>query len=92
MDFSNSCIETSTFATYPTKTAETAFDDLKQGKGVVVVEPDKPKVSITSVYLGYYLAENYNPYLQPIFVFEGPNFVAYADAINEQFKAGATQN
>lgn len=92
LNFTYYPIETSTFATYPTKTAETAFDDLKQGKGVVVVEPDKPKVSITSVYLGYYLAENYSPYLQPIFVFEGPNFVAYVDAISEQFKAGAIQN
>ncbi|MBI2085729.1 hypothetical protein HYT74_00140 [Candidatus Daviesbacteria bacterium] len=92
LNFTYYPIETSTFATYPTKTAETAFDDLKQGKGVVVVEPDKPKVSITSVYLGYYLAENYNPYLQPIFVFEGPNFVAYVDAISDQFKSGATQN
>lgn len=92
LNFTYYPIESSTFATYPTKTAETAFDDLKQGKGVVVVEPDKPKVSITSVYLGYYLAENYNPYLQPIFVFEGPNFVAFVDAISEQFKAGATQN
>lgn len=92
LNFTYYPIESSTFATYPTKTAETAFDDLKQGKGVVLVEPDKPKVSITSVYLGYYLAENYSPYLQPIFVFEGPNFVAYVDAISEQFKAGATQN
>lgn len=92
LNFTYYPIDLSTFATYPTKTATAAFDDLKQGKGVVVVEPDKPQVSITSVYLGYYLPKNYNPYLQPIFVFEGSNFVAYVDAINGQFKTGATQN
>ena len=64
-------IDTSTFATYQIKTTEEAFDDLKSGKGVVIVEPDKAQVSITSVSLGYYLSENYSPYLQPIFVFEG---------------------
>ncbi|MBI2337927.1 hypothetical protein HYU95_01975 [Candidatus Daviesbacteria bacterium] len=87
LNFTYYPIETSTFATYPTKTAEVAFDDLKSGKGVIILEPDKPQVSITSVYLGYYLAENYNPYLQPVFVFEGPNFVAYVSAITEQFQS-----
>lgn len=74
-------IDTTTFGTYPTKGAEEAFDDLKNGSGVVVVEPLKPQVSISSVYLGYFLPEIYSPYLQPIFVFEGPNFVAYVSAI-----------
>lgn len=82
-------IELSTFATYPIKTAEAAFDDLKKGKGVVIVEPPKPQVSVTSVSLGYYLSENYSPYLQPIYVFEGPNFVAYVAAVSEQFQAQA---
>ncbi|MBI2196348.1 hypothetical protein HYU45_01920 [Candidatus Daviesbacteria bacterium] len=86
LNFTYYPIDTSTYATYPLKTPEQAFDDLKTGKGVVVVEPDKPQVSITSVSLGYYLPENYSPYLQPIFVFEGPNFVSYVSAINEQFQ------
>ena len=78
-------IDTTTFGTYPTKSAEEAFDDLKNGAGVVVVEPLKPQVSISSVYLGYYLPQIYSPYLQPIFVFEGPNFVAYVPAVNSQY-------
>jgi len=78
-------IDTTTFGTYPTKSAEQAFDDLKNGGGVVVVEPLKPQVSISSVYLGYFLPEVYSPYLQPIFVFEGPNFVAYVPAVSSQF-------
>lgn len=83
LNFTYYPIDTTTFATYPIKTAEAAFDDLKGGKGVIIVEPPKPQVSITSVYLGYYLSEIYSPYLQPIFVFEGPNFVAYTAAVGE---------
>lgn len=89
LNFTYFPIDTNTFATYPLKTAEAAFDDLKNGKGVVIVEPVKPQVSITSVYLGYFLGEFYSPYLQPIFIFEGPNFVAYVSAISEQSQSVA---
>lgn len=82
-------IDTSTFATYPIKGAELAFEDLKSGKGIVIAEPKSPQVSITSVYLGYFLSDDYSPYLQPIFIFEGPNFVAYTSAINEEFQSQA---
>lgn len=85
LDFTDYSIDTSTFATYPLKSTDEALEDLKKGKGVVIIEPQKPQVSITSVYLGYYLAENYNPYLQPIFVFEGPSFVAYVGAISSAY-------
>lgn len=89
LDFTYYPIDTTTFATYPTKSAEEAFNDLKNGKGVVIVEPKTPQVSITAVYLGYFLPESYSPYLQPIFVFEGPDFVAYTAAISEEFHSGA---
>lgn len=89
LNFTFWLIDTTTFATYPTKSAEVAFDDLKSGQGVVIVEPTKPQVSITSVYLGYFLSENYSPYFQPIYIFEGPNFVAYVPAVSEQFISAA---
>lgn len=82
-------IELSTFATYPSKTAEQAFEDLKSGKGVIIVESEKPNISITAISLGYFLPEKYNPYLQPIFVFEGPHFVGYVSAVSEQFQTAA---
>lgn len=78
-------VDLTIYATYPLKTSGEAFTDLKNGKGVVVIEPIKPQVSITSIYLGYFLPENYNPYLQPIFIFEGPHFVAYIPAVSGQF-------
>lgn len=89
LNFTYYPVELSTFATYPIKTAEAAFDDLKEGRGIVIIEPNKPQVSITSVYLGYYLSDSYSPYLQPIFVFEGPNFVSYVAAISEAFQSQA---
>lgn len=78
-------VDETTFATYPLKTTREGYDDLISGKGVVVVEPERPEVSITSVYLAYFQSEKYTPYLQPVFVFEGPNFVSFVPAIKEQF-------
>ncbi len=78
-------VDKNTFATYPIKTAQQAYEDLKSGKASIVINPSQPQVSITSVYLGYYLSENYTPYLMPIFIFEGPSFVAYVPAISGQF-------
>ena len=92
LQYINFPIDTTTYATYPTKSAEIAFNDLKTGKGVVVLEPTKPQVSITSIYLGYYLPESYSPYLIPIYVFEGQNFVAYVPAITDEFLTQAKQN
>ena len=85
LQFINFPVDTTTFATYPTKSPEQAYLDLKSGKGVVVLEPIKPQVSISSVYLGYYLSDKYNPYLEPIYVFEGQNFVSYVPAIPDEF-------
>lgn len=92
LDYTYYPIDTSTFATYPIKNTQTAFEDLKSGKGIVLIEPTKPQVSITSIYLGYFLSENYNAYLQPIFVFEGPQFVAYVPAITAEFVGASVQS
>ncbi len=78
-------IDTTVFATYPTKNPTDAFNNLQSGRGTVIIEPNKPQVSITSFYLGYYLSENYTPYLQPIYIFEGPQFVAYVPAVDKTF-------
>ena len=74
-------VDENTFATYHTKFPADALNDLKSGKGTIIIEPPKPQVSITSVYLGYFLSDNYSQYLQPIYIFEGPQFVAYVSAI-----------
>ncbi len=82
-------VDLTTFATYPAKSPDQALDDLKSGKGVVVMNPPKPQVSINSVYFAYFMPDNYSSYLQPIYVFEGSNFAAYVSAVNSQFQSPA---
>lgn len=78
-------IDLTTSSTYPLKNPQPAFDDLRSGRGIVIIEPNKPQVSITSVYLAYFMSKDYSPYLQPIYVFEGPQFVAFVPAIDSVF-------
>lgn len=86
-------IDKTTYSTYPLKTAEKAFDDLKSGQGFVSLEPKKPQVSISSVYLAYFQSAEYSPYLQPVFVFEGPEFAALVPAVAQDYQeAIPTQN
>ncbi|MDO8429010.1 MAG: hypothetical protein Q7S88_00070 [Candidatus Daviesbacteria bacterium] len=80
-------IDKTTYSTYPIKTPLEAFENLKSGGGHISLEPKDPQVSITSVYLAYYQSEIYTPFLQPVFVFEGPNFVGLVPAIKEVEKA-----
>ena len=74
-------------STYPLKTPDQAFSDLKSGLGVVVVQPTDPQVAITSVKLAYYESGSYSLYLLPVYVFEGEGFVAYVDAIPSDITA-----
>lgn len=68
-------------SSYKLKKVEDAFNELKSSRGFVIIEPSKLQVSISNIYLAYYQSEQYSPYLQPIYVFEGPNFASYVSAI-----------
>ncbi len=74
-------------STYPIISVEDAFSALKKGNGFIAVSSPKNPVSINSVYLAYLLTEGYTPYLQPVYVFEGQEFVAMLPAITEEFLA-----
>lgn len=78
-------IDLQNFGTYPIKTPEQAFDDLKNGEGFVAIEPRTSSVSVTKVYLGYYLSEEYSSYLEPVYVFEGPDFAALVPALSSEY-------
>lgn len=73
-----------TYSTYPLKTAEQALTDLRSGLGFVSIEPPAAEVSISSVYLAYFQPEDYSPYLQSVYVFEGPGFAALVPATANQ--------
>lgn len=81
IDYTFWSIDKTSHSTYKIKTAEQAFSDLQQGKGFISLEPTKAQVSISKAYLAYYESDNYTPYLQPVVVFEGPNFVALVPAV-----------
>lgn len=78
-------------STYPLKSAKVALDELKNGLGNIVTDPKKGQVSITEIYLAYFLPYRYTQYLQPVYVFQGENFVAYVPAITkDQIEKEAT--
>lgn len=71
-------------STYPVKSADNAYEDLKSGKGYILSGSQDQIVDITDVALGYYLSDDPNQtYLMPIIVFLGKNnFTAYVSAID----------
>ncbi len=78
-------IDLANFGTYPIKPVSQAFEELKAGEGFVAIEPRTGSASITKVYLGYYIAEEYSNYLQPVYVFEGPEFAGLVPAVESEF-------
>ncbi len=74
-------------ATYPLKSAETAWEELQKGQGFianVTQNQENPgAVTIRRMSLGFYYPSEYQEFLQPIYVFEGdPNFLGYVSAVN----------
>jgi hypothetical protein len=80
-------IEREGSATYPIKTAEAAFEELKEGIGFIT-NPESTSggsVIIRKVYLSYYDAGQYSEYYQPVIVFEGDNnFYGFVPAVIDE--------
>lgn len=74
--------DTTILATYAAKSLDQAFEELKSGQAAVILEPGTPNVSITNITPGFYLPEKYTTFLQPIYIFEGPQFIAYVGAVD----------
>jgi len=76
-----------TEATYPIKTTQEAFEDLKNGKAYIAsYNGTDTDVAITNVYLTYYLGETQQHYLMPLIVFMGDNgFFAYVSAVKDEW-------
>jgi hypothetical protein len=73
------------FSTYPIKPVQKAYEELQEGKGIVVISPPKNNVELSSIYIAYLLSEQYQRYLQPVFVFEGQGFAAVVAAITDDY-------
>lgn len=75
-------------STYPLKTAQEAWDELKGGGGYIARFGDNEDGNITvrRVYLAYYDAGQYTEFYQPVVVFEGDgDFVAYVPALTSEY-------
>ncbi|MFA5932843.1 MAG: hypothetical protein WCV81_01095 [Microgenomates group bacterium] len=77
-------IDKTTSASYPLQSIENAYAQLQSGQGYISQIPSQAKVSISNVYLAYFEPEEYSPYLQPVYVFEGPQFTALVSAIKSE--------
>lgn len=73
------------FSTYPLKTPDQAFLELKQGDAYILSKPEGSNaISITGILPGYYIGKNNQDFMMPIFIFQGRNgFTAYVPAIQQ---------
>jgi len=81
-------IERETFATYPLKSAQTAWQEMQGGKGYIanLGENQSGNIVIRNVSLAYYDADQPQNFLQPIYVFEGDNnFIGFVPAVSPQW-------
>lgn len=78
---------TNTSATYPIKTAQQAFNELKKGNAYIAsADFSQATISIRNVYLAYYISSSDQTFLMPIIVFQGDNgFFAYISAVTDEW-------
>jgi hypothetical protein len=79
--FKNYQVDLTEHSTYPLKTPEIAFEDLKNGNAYILSTNTDTTVNIAEMKLGYFIPESTPEYILPIFVFTGKDFVAYVHAI-----------
>jgi len=76
-------------STYPTKVAQTAWDELNSGQVYVASygqNKEGDEVKIRRIYLAYYDAGEEIQFFQPIIVLEGDNgFMAYTPAVTPDY-------
>ena len=80
---------------YPIRTSQQAWDDFQQGRASFVTGNQKSfsEISLANISLGYFEAKPYQPYLQPVFIFEGTGiskgkkvgFTAYLPAVTDTY-------
>jgi hypothetical protein len=83
-------VDEAQFSTYPIKTVETAWEELKSGNYFIASNGSVQQgneVKIRRVYLAYYDPGVPTDFFQPIWVFEGTdkNFVAYVPAVSPEY-------
>ncbi|HVT01019.1 MAG TPA: hypothetical protein VHE53_02155, partial [Patescibacteria group bacterium] len=78
--FSHFVPNTNDSSTYPLKTPNQAFEDLKKGNALIFNPTGAKHVDITDVDQGYFLGTNNQQYLLPIIIFKGKDFTGFVAA------------
>ncbi len=79
-------VDDSAPSTYPIKTPQTAFNDMKAGYYWPATDVQASTVTIRKVSLAYFEPITPVQFLQPVYVFEGDGgFVAYVPAITDKY-------
>lgn len=79
-------VDDSAPSTYPIKTPQIAFEDMKNGYFWPATEVEATSVVIRKVSLAYFEPITPVQFLQPVYVFEGDGgFVAYVPAITDKY-------
>ena len=74
------------FSTYPLKEINQAFEELKTGNGTLNDEFEGTVFPIRDVEIVYLESENYQEYLQPVYLFKSDNnLAAYVPAVDENW-------
>ena len=81
-------VDKETFATYPLRSVEEAWNDLNAGLGYIANPGSTGSnlINVRKIYLAYYYSDNPSNFLQPIYVFEADRgFIAYVSAISKEW-------
>jgi len=74
------------FSTYPLKKVTKALEELKKGQGALNKEIEGKVFPIRDVEIVYLEGENYQEYLQPVYLFKSDNnLAAYVPAVDENW-------
>lgn len=78
------------FSTYPLKGVKAAFEDLKKGEAILNKNPESLDFPIRKVSLGYLDFDAYQPFLQPVYVFESDGGInAFVSAVDKKWILGS---
>ena len=78
------------FSTYPLMDVTKAFEKLKNGKGAFNKEIEGTVFPVRDVEIVYLEGENYQEYLQPVYLFKSDNnLAAYVPAVGENWISGS---
>lgn len=79
------------FSTYPLKGADQAFGELKNGKAAFNKEIEGTVFPIRNVEIVYLETENYQQFLQPVYLFKSDNnLAAYVPAVDDRWVENST--